>query len=86
MSRVDLFDTTTMTWSVGPELPLALSGASLVNDGQDLILVGGGGNDKLYRFETSSWIELTSLTLAGTNNLFSSITTVPDLALNSCTP
>jgi len=41
LSSVEIFDPLELTWEAGVELPLGLTGANLVSDGDDMLLLGG---------------------------------------------
>merc|ERR1719431_1642942 len=60
--ELEFFDPTSLTWSYGPRLEKGVLGASLVADGEDLLLLGGmtmeGLVDTIYRLSNGGEWEL----------------------------
>ncbi len=73
-------------WTEAPDLPFAVTGATMLRDGDDLILVGGDDNPNVVRFvgPDSGWEIVEGLELVRGDRLFAPALAVPDAALNGC--
>ena len=72
-------------WYQFPDPPqVVTAGASLVNDGSDVLLLGGANNTSIYKFTGTGWRLLLRPYLQNPDRAYSSILTVPDSALKNC--
>ena len=71
-------------WYDGPSTPKALTGATLIQDGDDILLLGGFDNTDIYKFTGTGWRRLSAPQFQDGDRAYASILTVPDSALRNC--
>jgi hypothetical protein len=93
LSSVELLDENSLTWRLGPYLPVGIYGSGLVEDPRGgVILIGGyvspgGKSSSLYRLKHgglySKWVLMTQ-TLKAANYYMTAII-IPDILAQNCT-
>lgn len=82
VSSVELYDVELNKMNEGPPLPYPLAGAKLINDGDNVILVGGQ-NKAIYQFSGTDWALMPN-ELKNDNRAYSVILSVADQSLYGC--
>jgi len=58
---VEKFSLQSLTWTMGPSLPVSSTGGQLVEDAGRLLYIGGSNNQDIYEMQNNAWVDVGDL-------------------------